>query len=120
MGTFGLRTEVGEGGLPVIYVSGDLDTQSAPLLRKALWDLLLNGSQVILLQIDGVEYVDSSGLGILVAALRYANEISGTVAIACPKPRVSRVLRITGLDKIFSVYADEQEARRALATCEQV
>lgn len=115
MGVFDVTTVSDDGAdIPILQCAGELDTQSAPVLRRLLWDLLTKGQQVIILQMDAVDYVDSSGLGILVAALRQANETSGTIAIAGVKPSVARVLRITGLDKIFPVYGSVDEAMAAM------
>jgi anti-sigma B factor antagonist len=115
MGAFQLKKVIAPNSIPVVYISGDLDAVSAPELRRTLWDMLLTGSSTILLQIEALTYVDSSGLGVLVAALRKSNEDLGTIALACPQANVTRVIRITGLDKLFSVYESEQQALEALA-----
>ncbi len=114
MGAFELKKAAAPNGIPVVYIAGDLDATTAPVLRRELWDMLLTGSSTIVLQIESLSYVDSSGLGVLVSALRKSNEALGTIALACPQANVTRVFRITGLDKLFSVYATEQDALDAL------
>ena len=110
MSGFDLSTSVGECNIPVVRVSGDLDSYSAPRLRRVLNEMLLVPKPRIVLQCEGLEYIDSSGLGVLVSALKTANDRSGTVGLAAPQLGVSRVLRITGLDKIIPIYRTEQEA----------
>jgi anti-sigma B factor antagonist len=71
---------------------------------------LLSGTPNIVVNLDGVEYIDSGGFGILVGLFVSAKKRGGDLKLASPNKRVTEVLRHTNLDTIFSVYGNEDEA----------
>jgi anti-sigma B factor antagonist len=99
-----------EAGHTVLAVSGEVDVYTAPALRDRIADLLDSGQHQLVIDLGGVEFLDSTGLGVLVAGLNRAREVGGSLALVCPQERVLKLFRITGLDEVFTVYSTVDEA----------
>ncbi len=65
----------------------------------------------IVFELSGLEFVDSTGLGLMLGALRRLREAGGSVKIAGARGPVARVLEVTDLDKVFAIFPDLQSAR---------
>jgi anti-sigma B factor antagonist len=102
------------GGVPTIYLQGELDSYSAPRVRNILETLTESRQPAILVDMTGLEYIDSAGLGVLVAALKDINDHDGALALIGLTPAVARVFRVTGLDNLFTVCGDAVEAHTKL------
>ena len=95
-----MRTEVSEiAGWTVVNVWGELDVATSPSLRETLIRLVGEGSNRLILDLDGVDFLDSTGLGVLVGALKRVRTHEGELALVCTQPRILKVFEITGLDK---------------------
>lgn len=106
-------------GTPIVSLQGELDSYSSGRVRQIL-DALVDGDRpVILIDVVGLEYIDSSGLGVLVSALKRVGDRAGTLALIGPTNDVARVLRVTGLDRLFKVYIDEADALSGIG-CGQI
>jgi anti-sigma B factor antagonist len=103
---------VGEGRT-VVEVSGEIDVYTAPKLREALQGLVDGGSYRLIIDMDGVEFLDSTGLGVLVGGMKRVRAHDGSIDIVCNQGRILRIFKITGLSNVFSIH-DSVEA--ALAT----
>lgn len=97
-------------GVPTLYLQGELDSYSAPRVRNILETLTESEHPVVLIDVTELEYIDSAGLGVLVAALKEVNDRSGSLAIVGPTPAVARVFRITGLENLFTICVDAADA----------
>ena len=93
-----------EGGWEVLEVSGEVDIYTAPKLRDRLVELIEGGSQLVAIDLRGVSFMDSTGLGSLVAGLKRMRERDGALALVSARDPVLKVLEITGLDKVFAVH----------------
>src|SRR5580704_10316408 len=102
------------GGVPTIYLQGELDSYSAPRVRHILETLTENQQPTVLIDMTGLEYIDSAGLGVLVAALKHVNDRGGALALVGLTSAVARVFRVTGLEKLFTICTDEEEAQAQL------
>jgi anti-sigma B factor antagonist len=103
------RTDIGED---VCAAVGDLDASTAWRLRQVMAELAT--SALILLDMSGVTFVDSAGLGALVGGIRRTREFGGDVAVVCNRPVINRLLRTTGLDRIVIIAETLDEARAEL------
>ncbi|MRR11116.1 anti-sigma factor antagonist, partial [bacterium] len=65
----------------------------------------------ILVDLDEVGFIDSSGLGVLVGGMRRVKERSGSLRLVCTRENILKIFRITGLDKVFPVFGTVAEAR---------
>jgi anti-sigma B factor antagonist len=98
------------GAWTVVDVRGEIDLYTAPRLKEQLSDLIDAGRSQIVINLEGVEFLDSTGLGVLIGALRRCREEDGVLALAAPRETVQKVLRVTGLDKVFPVGDTVDEA----------
>lgn len=101
-----------EGRWAVLSVKGDVDIYTAPRLRERIIQLADEGSLHIVVDLQGVEFMDSTGLSVLVAGLKRLKEHDGVLALVVTREPVLRILSITGLDRVFPIY-DEVSAATA-------
>jgi anti-sigma B factor antagonist len=95
-----LRTEVSDvAGWTVVSIYGELDVATAPSLREKLIGLVCDGSNQLILDLEGVDFLDSTGLGVIVSALKRARTQGGDLRLVCTQARIRRLFEITGLDK---------------------
>lgn len=97
-------------GHTVLKLSGDVDLRSVPQLREALATAVQTPGQHILIDLAGVPYMDSSGVGTLVFVKREVERRGGTVALVGLQSRVRGVFEITHLDAFFDIYDSLDEA----------
>lgn len=90
-------------GHAVLVVRGEVDVATAPRLRQALVELANEGRERVIVDLDSVEFLDSTGLGVLVSGLKRFRTMGGDLLLACSQRRILRVLEITGLDRAFEV-----------------
>ncbi len=103
------------GGVQALDLEGEVDVYTAPALRQAIMDQVENGAKHLLIDLTRVEYLDSTGLGILIGGVKRLKEQGGSLRLVGPSARITRIFDITGLNKIFDVYATEQDALAAAA-----
>lgn len=95
-----------------IKLNGEIDVYTAPKLKEEIIALIEGGCSNVIVDLQGVAFIDSSGLGVLVSALRRARERDGAVRIICTRENILKIFRITGLDKVFPIFSDAAEARQ--------
>jgi anti-sigma B factor antagonist len=96
-------------GWTVVALSGDVDLGTAPRLRHRLNRLLDDGASVVLDMRD-LDFIDSTGLGVLVGALRRVRSAGGEIRLADLPPGIHRVFSVTGLDQVFPIFASVDAA----------
>jgi anti-sigma B factor antagonist len=99
-----------DGRAAVLSVAGEVDTASVNALRQELAGIADAGHVHVILDLNGVRFLDSSGLGALVATHRRLRTLGGALAVACSNDLVLRVFRLTGLDTVLSIFATPEEA----------
>ena len=92
-----------EGAWTVIAVSGELDLYTVTPLQEALAASVAEGSVRIAIDLSDVGFMDSSSLGVLVAALKRTRERDGTIALVGVQGSPAKVLALTGLDAVFAM-----------------
>jgi anti-sigma B factor antagonist len=102
-------------GSTVIAVSGEIDVYTAPRLREKLISLVEEGSYHLIIDMEEVEFLDSTGLGVLVGGLKRVRSHDGWIDLVCTQGRILRIFRITGLSRVFNVYDSVAEAQAAHA-----
>ncbi|WP_371536599.1 STAS domain-containing protein [Streptomyces sp. NBC_00466] len=95
---------------PVLEITGGLDHRTAPELRPAVDRLALVAGQLLVLDLAGLEFCDSSGISALLAARNLTTGQSAGIALAAVPANVTRILRIVGLDRVFTVHPDASAA----------
>ena len=99
-----------EGGRTVIAVSGEIDVYTAPTLRERLNELIAQGRHDLVVDLGGVDFLDSTGLGVLVGALKRSRAQDGTLSLVCSQEKILKVFRITGLTKVFPIHPSLPDA----------
>jgi anti-sigma B factor antagonist len=103
----------------VLEVRGEVDVHSAPQLRDRVIDLLDDGALAVVVDLNKLSFIDSTGLGALVAALNRANDRNATLLLACSSERILRLFTITGLDQLFTIHPSAADAAAALAAASE-
>ena len=96
-----------EGGVAVVSVSGELDLGTAPGVREELEHVLRQGGEGLHVDLSGVAFVDSTGLGVLVWAWEQARAQRMDYLVVNPSATAVRVLEQSGLARIFTVESGE-------------
>lgn len=91
-------------GRAVLSVTGEVDVYTAPQFREQLIELVDLGHRNIVVNLEGVEFLDSTGLGVLVGGLKRVRSHDGDLALVCTQHRILKVLEITGLTKVFTIH----------------
>jgi len=101
----------------VSRVQGELDISTAPLLRSELNELA-QGTDPVVLGVEGVSFIDSTGISVLVAAYTRLKERGLDLMLAGPQAHMRRVLEISGLDRVLAIHESEGAALDGLARSE--
>jgi anti-sigma B factor antagonist len=110
MGPFHLECTAAGGDRAVLRVDGDIDACTAPQLRERVRDLAGTGTVHVIADLRGAGFLDSAGLGALVAARRELRGRAGSLMLVAGRGRIVQVLRITGLSDAFALYSCVLEA----------
>jgi anti-sigma B factor antagonist len=100
------------GEQTVVVVGGEIDVYTAPKLRDRLVELVNAGNYHLIIDLEAVDFLDSTGLGVLVGALKRVRVHQGSLRLVCTQERLVKIFRITGLAKVFTIY-DSVEAAAA-------
>lgn len=97
-------------GVTVVAPTGRLDVAGAPALKDAISEAARDGAPRIVIDMEGVSFVDSTGLGSVIAALKQIRSREGELRLAAPNQQARVVLELTTLDRVFPYYATVEEA----------
>lgn len=97
----------------VVEVRGEVDVHSAPSLRDRLTDVFADGHQTVIADLSELGFIDSTGLGALVAARNDGAARNAQLLVVCSSERLLKLFRITGLDGVFSIYDSVAHAMQA-------
>jgi anti-sigma B factor antagonist len=107
---FELGEEDSGSGVHVINVRGEIHVQTAPRFSQRLSQAIDNGNTSIVLDLSAVEFIDSTGLSVLLSGLRRVTAAQGHLALVCANPTVLRLFQITSLDETFDIFPDRPQA----------
>ena len=98
-------------GAPVIGAEGEIDLSTVDALRKAASEIVRRKPEAVTFDFRRVTYIDSTGLGVLVATRRHLGNRTGSVTVVTEQPAVLHSLQLTGLDRIMRVIGEPLAAR---------
>jgi anti-sigma B factor antagonist len=101
------------GDVAIVSVAGDLDVHSAPVLQAEVAPLSRREGGRLVVDLSGVEFIDSTGLGVLVGTLKHVREAAGSLDVVVSAPRVRKVFTLTGLDVVIPLHGTLDEATAA-------
>jgi anti-sigma B factor antagonist len=99
-------------GLTVAALRGELDVTDAAAVARALCTIA-NSGRVVIADLAGLEFIDSSGLAALAYVRRHARQRGGDMLVVAPQQRIRRMLTLTGCADVFSIHAALGEATAA-------
>jgi anti-sigma B factor antagonist len=97
-------------GRTIVAVGGEIDVYTAPRLRDCISDLVADGHYDMLIDMEKVEFLDSTGLGVLVGGLKKVRAREGSFELICNEDRLLKIFKITGLAKVFTIHANVEDA----------
>ncbi len=97
-------------GRTIVSVGGEIDVYTAPKLRDMITELVGAGTYHLVIDMAGVEFLDSTGLGVLVGGLKKVRAQQGSMELVCSQDRLLKIFRITGLAKVFTIHDSESSA----------
>jgi anti-sigma B factor antagonist len=113
---FDVKEEQYEPGVFIVRLNGQFDFSHVASARTVINRRIEEGARLIVVNLDGLDYIDSAGLGVLVGTLARLRERNGDLAVVCRAPRIRRVFDITKLTQLLALYETEQEAISHRAT----
>ncbi|MBC17334.1 Anti-sigma factor antagonist [Pseudodesulfovibrio profundus] len=102
--------ETKENGITIITVNGNLDAEGTQDMEERVIGLLENGERSLLFDFSDLDYINSSGLRVLVLAYQRLKKNQGSVAICGIKDYIQEVFEVSGYDKIFPLYPNRTDA----------
>jgi anti-sigma B factor antagonist len=99
-----------KGSASVVSLRGEIDVYTAPRLRQTLIDLVEGGATDIVVDMEHVDFLDSTGLGVLVGGLKRVKDRDGEMKLVANQERILKIFDITGLSKVFPMYGTLDEA----------
>jgi anti-sigma B factor antagonist len=99
--------------IKVINLSGRLDSYTIPASRKLLDEALESRQPEIVVNMQSVNFIDSTALSALVQTLKRSRELNGDLRLCCLQQPVRMIFELTRLDKIFEIFPSEREAVQA-------
>jgi anti-sigma B factor antagonist len=97
-------------GIEVVDVQGEIDVYTAPRLRELLIDLAGTGNYQFVVSLEKVGFLGSTGLGVLAGGLNRVRAHDGSPDLVCTQERILKILKITGLTKVFGIYQTVDKA----------
>ncbi len=112
---FGLVDEQVAEGTHIVSLRGEIDAHTAPKLGSRLFGLAEDGKRGVVVDLSGVTFMDSTGIGVLVNALRHLTLRHCRMVLVCPSDRVLRPFQVTGLVGHLTIFDTREQALGCLA-----
>jgi anti-sigma B factor antagonist len=100
----------------IIAIAGEIHVSTAPRFSVLLDDAIGRGKTAVVLDLSDVDFIDSTGLSVLLNGLRRVTRQRGRMALVCTNPTVLRLFEITRLDATFDIQASRKDALTAVQT----
>ena len=116
---FSVRTEQLSGDAYLIALTGEVDLYTAPEFKQELLDAIAKGAKQVVVDLSGTTFIDSTTLGVLVGGVKRLRSNEGQLSLVCSDRNITKIFEITGLDRVFTIYATRDEAVSKLKSAEQ-
>jgi len=111
---FDINTEQLSADTFVISLSGEVDLYTAPEFKQQLVDVIGQGGKEVVVDFTNTTFIDSTTLGVLVGGVKRLRTNDGRLSLVCSDRNITKIFEITGLDKVFEIYATRDDAISAL------
>jgi anti-sigma B factor antagonist len=99
-----------QGDASILTLRGEIDVYTAPRLRQTIVDLVDGGARWLVVDMEKVDFLDSTGLGVLVEGLKRVKTRDGHLSIVATHDKILKIFDITGLNKAFPIHSTVGEA----------
>ncbi len=89
----------------MVTVGGEIDLYTAPQLRSGLLQALEDGARRLVIDMSRTEFCDSTGISVLLSAMKRSRDKGGDLELVAPKAAVMKVLEVTGLNEVFTIHS---------------
>jgi anti-sigma B factor antagonist len=100
----------------IISIVGEIDLYNAPTLKAQLLEAVDQGARHIVIDMTDTTFIDSTTLGVLISGLKRLRSEGGSLSIAAANTDIAKIFAITGLDRVFTIYATREEAVGEMST----
>jgi len=104
-----------ENNVTILKLEGELDVYTSPKLKEKIMTLIKTERPFVVLDLKGLSYMDSTGLGVMGAGLKRFRENGGNIVLVSPQKIIQKILEITNMDVSLKIYQSYQEAIAKLA-----
>ena len=111
---FDIQTEQLSPEAYVISLSGEVDLYTAPEFKQQLLEVIGQGGKEVVVDFTNTTFIDSTTLGVLVGGVKRLRTNDGRLSLVCSDRNITKIFEITGLDKVFEIYATRDEAVSSL------
>ena len=115
MGSFSIINQRSGEAAATVCVSGYLDFDNAPALKRSLLDPIEAGSSQLVVDLTDVDFIDSTAIGVLIGAQKRLQESGGSVAVVCTNENVRDIFDLVGLSEVVSLHRSRDDAISAFA-----
>jgi anti-sigma B factor antagonist len=105
-----ISTEEPEPNTTVIGLKGEVDLYTCPELKHELLRVIADGAILVVVDLTETTFIDSTGLGVLIRGVERLQTEGGRLAVVCTDPNMTKVFEVTGLNRIFPIFASREEA----------
>jgi len=111
---FDIKTEQINDDSYVISLAGEVDLYTAPEFKQQLLEVIGQGGKQVIVDFTNTTFIDSTTLGVLVGGVKRLRTNEGRLSLVCSDRNITKIFEITGLDKVFDIYATRDEAVSSL------
>jgi anti-sigma B factor antagonist len=116
---FDIKTEPLGGEVYAIALSGEVDLYTAPEFKQQLLEVIGQGGKQVIVDLSDTTFIDSTTLGVLVGGVKRLRPAGGQLSLVCSDRNITKIFEITGLDRVFTIYASRDEAISAMGSATQ-
>jgi anti-sigma B factor antagonist len=94
----------------VIELGGEVDLYTAPEFKERLVQVIEDGKKQLVVDLSKATFIDSTTLGVLVGGVKRLRPVGGSLSLVCTDQNITKILEITGLDRVFPIHKSRDEA----------
>src|SRR2546423_8597356 len=99
-----ISTEKDDSDAIVLGLTGEVDLYTCPELKTELLRVIDQGAKVVVVDLSGTTFMDSTGLAVLIRGVERLRTNGGRLAVVCVDPNLRKIFEVTGLDRVFSIH----------------
>ena len=116
---FHINDEEIDADTHVIELGGEVDLYTAPEFKERLVQVIEDGKKQLIVDLSKATFIDSTTLGVLVGGVKRLRPTGGSLALVCTDENITKIFEITGLDRVFTIYPNREEAISNVGTPSQ-